>query len=527
MVRIHDIKIRAGLFDFDLKGSLEAKLRLSPGALKGFRIAKESIDARQKPVVYKVVSVDVDADLPDSELIKRAKFEGFKAEPTPDESYTPVKCTKAFSKRPVVCGFGPCGMFAALILAEAGLEPIVLERGAAMDVRVKDVEEYWNGGKLNPSSNVQFGEGGAGTFSDGKLTTGKKDPAQIYVLETFADAGADPSILYKQKPHIGTDVLRHVVVTIRKKIQFLGGEIRFNSQLTDIIVNDGRVCGVVVNGEERIDTDTVILGLGHSARDSFEMLYSRKLLIEQKPFSMGVRIEHKQADIDIAQYGRLHEYLGIGAAEYKLNCRVGDNRGVYTFCMCPGGQVVDSSSEEGAIVTNGMSYSARDGEYANSGLLCDVRTSDFGSDHPLAGMYFQEKYEKKAYEAGKGRVPKEKLAVFESDASVVKNCLPDFVYDSLLEALPILDRKLKGFNDPNSDIYGIESRSSSPIRIKRNARGEALASDGSVIKGLYPAGEGAGYAGGIMSAATDGIHMAEMAMTEDQFPPFQAERVNS
>ena len=485
MIRIHEFKIKAGSEIENWPEIVERRLKLPKGSILSVRIAKESIDAREKPDIYRVFSLDIESSLEDEYLIDAAKRNRLKTGKAEQNIYQPKIAGARFNKRPVVVGFGPCGIFAALVLAMAGAKPIVLERGASMEERIKDVENFWNGGKLNPSSNVQFGEGGAGTFSDGKLTTGTKNPAQSFVLKTFVDAGANPEIMYKQHPHIGTDVIRKAVVNIRKEIERLGGEVRFNTKWTP-------GC---------IDTDCLILAIGHSARDSFKDLLDSGHLIEQKPFSIGVRVEHTQESIDLAQYGASHEELGIGPAEYKLNCRVGD-RGVYTFCMCPGGSVVDSSSEEGSCVTNGMSYAARDGKFANSAVLCDVRTSDFGSDYPLAGAAFQEKYERLAYVNGNGKLPRGENA-FKS--------LPGFAEEAIRKALKEFAKKIKGFDNP-CEIYGIESRSSSPVRIKRDANGEALASDGKTISGVYPGGEGAGYAGGIMSSACDGIRLAELAI---------------
>ncbi len=488
MIRIHELKIKTGIDVSDMPAIVERKLKLPAGCITSYRIVKESIDAREKPVIYRVFSLDIASDLDDEYLIDAAKRNHLKTGKCSDEIYQPKTGGAHFDKRPVVVGFGPCGMFAALVLAMAGAKPIVLERGASMNQRIKDVENFWNGGVLNTSSNVQFGEGGAGTFSDGKLTTGTKNPAQSFVLKTFVAAGANPEIMYKQHPHIGTDVIRKAVVNIREEIESLGGEVRFNTKWT---------LGC-------IDTDCLILAIGHSARDTFEDLLKAGHLIEQKPFSIGVRVEHTQESIDLAQYGARHEELGIGPAEYKLNCKVGD-RGVYTFCMCPGGEVVDSSSELESCVTNGMSYSARDGKFANVAVLCDVRTSDFESEDPLAGAHFQEKYEKLAYINGKGKLPKGELAL---------KSLPGFAEDAIKEGLLQFGRKIKGFEKP-INIYGIESRSSSPVRIKRDANGEALASNGSIISGVYPGGEGAGYAGGIMSSACDGIRLAELAIQKE------------
>ena len=543
-VRIHEIKLNAkeakGFSPQELEHLLlkrtGRRLRLPAGSLRKIRIAKESLDAREKPDVYRVFSVDVlDSEFEPQELLAEARRSRAKAAVVTEESVAfPEKCVlPEGAKRPVVAGFGPCGIFAALTLAEAGLRPIVLERGACMEERVTAVEKFWREGVLDPRTNVQFGEGGAGSFSDGKLTTGTKDPVHRLILQTFADAGADPDILYKQHPHVGTDVLRDVVVNLRHRIEALGGEVRFCTQLTGLQIADGALKAVEMLGPdgktEAIETDALILALGHSARDSFAMLYGLGLNMEQKQFSMGVRIEHRQADIDMAQYGAPHEELGIGAAEYKLAVKTKEGRGVYTFCMCPGGYVVASASEEGGLCTNGMSLHARDGENANSALLADVRPEDFGSDHPLAGVELQRKYERLAFELGGSdyRAPAQTVGEFRalgnSSGSChqgtptyrpgvtwadLHECLPEFVSDALEEALPMLGRKLKGFDAPDAVMTGIEARSSSPVRIKRDAEGLALASEGERIAGIYPAGEGAGYAGGIMSAAADGYHAA-------------------
>ncbi|MBR5926721.1 MAG: NAD(FAD)-utilizing dehydrogenase [Firmicutes bacterium] len=487
MIRVHEIKIKAerSLKEIDFKSLAEKRLNLPRGSVTVCNVAKESVDAREKPAVYRVFSLDIETDLPDEFIIDAAKRQHYKYTAAKTEIYRPETEGAAFKKRPVIAGFGPCGMFAGLVLAMAGAKPIILERGSSMEERIAKVEAFWEGKGLDPDTNVQFGEGGAGTFSDGKLTSGIKNPAKSFVLKTFVDAGADPVIMYMQRPHIGTDVIRKAVVNIRKEIERLGGEVRFNTKWSSGL----------------IDTDCTILALGHSARDTFRELYESGYLLEQKPFSIGIRIEHPQELIDLAQYGARHEELGIGPADYKINCRIGD-RGVYSFCMCPGGVVIDSSSEDGACVCNGMSYSARDGKFANSALLCDVKTSDFGSDDALAGVEFQKKYEELAYRNGGGKLPRGQAA-FDS--------LPSFAEDAIKKAIPVFAKKIAGFDRP-SEIYGIESRSSSPVRIKRDASGVALASDGSLIAGIYPGGEGAGYAGGIMSAACDGIRLAELAI---------------
>ncbi|MCR4804074.1 MAG: hypothetical protein K5981_00270 [Clostridia bacterium] len=561
----------------------ERRLRLPAGSLRQVRIAKESLDAREKPAVYRVFSLDVlNSEFEAEELLALARHAHAKAAlmqpetvgfPKPGSYPQPEGAL-----RPVVAGFGPCGIFAALTLAEAGRRPIVLERGASMDARVAAVERFWREGVLDPASNVQFGEGGAGSFSDGKLTTGTKDPSHRLILQAFVDAGAPRDILYRQHPHVGTDVLRRVVVNLRRRIEDLGGIVCFGTKLAGLDIRSGRLCGIWTENDAQrayLETDALIFALGHSARDSFAMLLEAGLALEQKPFSMGVRIEHRQEDVDMAQLAAPHEALGVGAAEYKLSCRTKAGRGVYTFCMCPGGYVVASASEEGGLCTNGMSDRARDGRNADSGLLVDVRPEDFGSSHPLAGVEFQRKYERLAFELGGGdyRAPAQRVGDFlagrpsaapdealdrgdpqagsetrgpETAGPVqptyrpgvtwtdIRKCLPAFVSDSLAEALPALGRKLHGFDAPEAVLTALEARSSSPVRIRRDERGLALCDqdkscksipdDGSVavsqadkafvaIEGLYPAGEGAGYAGGIMSAAADGYRAAMRVLT--------------
>jgi len=503
--RIHQIKLNIDDDHSIFEKAIKKKLKRRDIKISDITIAKESIDARKKPDVKLVYSLDFSCDekLPLDEA-KARDYDVLMADRIQEcREKAGVLEAKGVLRRPVIAGFGPCGIFAGLILAQAGMKPVIIERGQAVDERIQAVQEFWNGGKLDPESNVQFGEGGAGTFSDGKLTTGIKDVRIGKVLREFVAAGAEESILYKQKPHIGTDRLVDIVRNIRKQIEDLGGEVHFSTRLDDLVIEDKKLKAVVTN-KGVVETDTLILAIGHSARDTFKMLYDNDLPMEQKPFSIGVRIEHPQEMINRAQYGDPKLAEKLGAADYKLNHRCESGRGVYTFCMCPGGHVINASSEEETAVTNGMSNSGRDSFYANSGLLVDVRTEDFGSDHPLAGVEFQRKYEHLAYEMGAGSNPKSVYGEFRSNESDKVRCsLPKFAVESIIEAMPYLGGKLSGFDSDDAIMTAVETRSSSPVRIRR---GEDMQTS---IAGVYPAGEGPGYAGGIMSAAVDGIKAAE------------------
>lgn len=516
MYRISQIKLALN----EPKELLPKKIKKKLGnsiKIKEYKIVKESIDARDKGDIKFVYTVDFDV-----EQRQGTRKIALKPDPkknlsiAPDMSYkAPEPGVRELKHRPVIAGFGPCGIFCALILAQQGYRPIVLERGKCVSERAEDVQNFWNGSALNTESNVQFGEGGAGTFSDGKLTTGIKDPRIHKVLSEFVSAGAPEEILYKNKPHIGTDLLRDVVANIREEIIRLGGEIRFSSKLVGIDALSGEIKAIkaedVLTGEiYTLETENLVLAIGHSARDTFRYAHELGIQMSAKPFSIGVRIEHPQEMVDEAQYGKTK---GLPPAEYKLSHRCENGRGVYTFCMCPGGEVIMSSSQEGGVVTNGMSNHKRDSGTANSGLLVDVRVSDFDGDDVLAGVEFQEKYERLAYKNGGGRYafPKTCWSKFrdgDKDAKAVIDSLPSFAVESIREAMPYLGRKLKGFDDDNAVMKAVETRSSSPVRFFRddNLQGS--------IKGLYPAGEGAGYAGGITSAACDGIKVAEKIIEE-------------
>ena len=556
MYRIHQIKLKLG----EPVGSLPQKILKKLGSdgkdliIDQWKIVKESIDARDKSDIRLVYSVDFTAvsakDRQRKVKLKANPKQGL--EIAPDMSYpNAVTAPDALrlAHRPVVVGFGPAGIFAALILARAGYRPLILERGQDVDARTAAVERFWETGELDTESNVQFGEGGAGTFSDGKLTTGIKDPRIRKVLEELVKAGGPPDIMYRQKPHIGTDILRTVVKSIREEIKSLGGEIRFGCRAEDILTEEGRLSGIMLAPELRsefskssadgevIECEAAVFAIGHSARDTFRWMHERGIDMAQKPFSIGVRIEHPQDMIDIAQYGAPAGELGLPVADYKLNYRCENGRGVYTFCMCPGGKVVVASSQEGGVVTNGMSYHDRDSGTANSALLCDVRVSDFGSDHVLAGVEFQEKYERLAFING-GRTyrpPKCSWGEFRAAANAepsaatpdaagnavtaalaVEKSLPDFAAAAIREAMPHLGKKLKGFDSDDAVMTAVEARSSSPVRFTRDS--SLVGSRGGCpLEGFYPCGEGAGYAGGIMSAAVDGIKVAE-AIIEKWMP---------
>lgn len=513
MLRITNIKLPPGHLEDDLTEMVKKKHGIKN--IKKLRLAKKSVDARRKNDVHYVYAVDIETDNEKQYIGKGVSFHE-------DVKYTFLKETVP-TKPVVIVGMGPAGMMCALTLAKNGVKTIVCERGKPVDERIKDVEEFWKGGRLNPSSNVQFGEGGAGTFSDGKLTTGISDFRIRYILEMFHSHGAPEEILYQAKPHIGTDKLCEMAKSIRNDIIAHGGEIRFSTMVTDIIIESGRVKGVKIVSDDKediIETDNLVLAVGHSARDTFEMLKANGLRMERKPFSVGARIEHLQEMINKSQYGKFYDKFG--AADYKLSTHLPNGRSVYTFCMCPGGYVVASASEEGGIVTNGMSCFDRDGTNANSAVLVNITPQDFPGDDVLAGMYFQREIEQKAYAAAGStyKAPAQRVGDFlgrSYSGSKVKptyrpgvtwtdmdKIFPEFVTESLRSALLVFDKKLIGFANDSAILTAPETRSSSPVRIIRDK--ETLQAD---ICGLYPCGEGAGYAGGITSAAVDGVKIAE------------------
>ena len=522
MIRIRDIQLPPEHNAHQLQFEAATALGVSNSKIHNLKIVKRSIDARKKPQVKVIYTIDVAVDGSEKRILKTCRNKRVSAAPV--SFYRAPKPGKMPEKRPVIVGFGPAGMFVGLILSMAGCAPIILERGQDAASRHQKVAAFFAGGELDERSNVQFGEGGAGTFSDGKLNTGVSNPRISWVLEQFVKAGAREDILYDAKPHVGTDVLLTVVQNLRKRILSLGGEVRFCTQVVGIEKNEQRVTGVRLENGEIIETDRVILAIGHSARDTFRMLEEMEIPMEPKPFSMGVRIEHRQETVDLAQYGAL--IPALPPADYKLVEHL-DQETVYTFCMCPGGQVVAAASEKGRIATNGMSNADRDGENANAALLVTLNPRDFPYEGPLGGMVWQREIEKKAYDlSGSYRAPAQKVGDFlAGKASAgpgtvepsyqpgvtwcdLHQILPEKITGALEKALPGLDRKLHGYADPDAVMTGPETRSSSPVRILRDEGRQ------SSLRGLYPTGEGAGYAGGIMSAALDGIQTAEAILEE-------------
>ena len=516
MIRITQIKLSIRHTEKDLLNAIAKALRVPAHKIRDHRIIKKSIDARKNEIKY-IYTIDavlsLDPKEKESDIVKRSH--NVNVALSTEEQYRFVPCgEESFAHRPVVVGTGPAGLFAAY-------QPIVLERGLEVRKRIEAVEHFWRTNELNPDCNVQFGEGGAGTFSDGKLNTLVKDIGNRYrlVMETFVQFGAPSEILYLNKPHIGTDKLRYVVENMRKEIIRYGGEVRFGTALTDLIIEQGQLKAIELNRKEILPCELLITAIGHSARDTFEMFDKRGLELSAKAFAIGLRIEHKQSMISSSQYGK--EYIHLPAADYKLTHQTEKGRGVYSFCMCPGGFVVNASSEEGHIAVNGMSNYNRDEENANSAIVVTIQPTDFGSGAPLSGIEFQRNLEKAAYEAGRGLVPVQLFGdlLRDRDSATIgnvipnikgkyqltnlKNCLPSEILASLKEGILAFDNRIKGFAHEEAVLSGVESRTSSPVRIHRDEHFEAN------VKGIYPCGEGAGYAGGITSAAIDGIKVFE------------------
>lgn len=528
MIRIGQLKMPLGHTKEELRERAARTLRVRPGQIGGLKLVKRSVDARKKPDIRYSYTVDVSLKGRDEqELVHRLKDRNVTL--SKETVYrAPQPGSERLSAPPVVVGAGPAGLFCGLMLARMGYRPLILERGRAVEERLKDVEAFWKTGVLNPDSNVQFGEGGAGTFSDGKLNTLVKDAfgRNRRVLEILTEYGADPSILYVNKPHIGTDVLSGIVRAIRRDIWSLGGQVRFESQVEDIILEAGRLKGLVLKGGERIATQAAVFAVGHSARDTFQMLYDRGIPMEAKPFAVGLRIQHPQKMINESQYG-MSECRKLGAADYKVTWKASCGRGVYSFCMCPGGYVVNASSEPGKLAVNGMSYHGRAGQNANSALIITVGPEDFPDRTPLGGIRFQRELEQKAYELGGGRIPVELYGDFKagrrpSEAfgqvkpqfkgefafADLRKLWPDQLSQALIEGVEAFEGMIRGFSREDAILAGIESRTSSPVRLPRDEGGE------STVKGLYPCGEGAGYAGGITSAAMDGLRIAEQIISK-------------
>ncbi|MDL2300745.1 FAD-dependent oxidoreductase [Lachnospiraceae bacterium OttesenSCG-928-D06] len=536
MIRINQLKMRPGHSREALLKKAASLLGIKESEVLSFSIVRRSIDARKKPEIFYSYVIDIECEdnkklrrkmannsniIQVQPIIYKARNERFQKEITREE-------------RPIVVGSGPAGLFCAYILAVNGLRPFLLERGECVEKRILRVEKFWQDGILNKNSNVQFGEGGAGTFSDGKLNTLVKDKGgrNRFVLETFVKFGAEEKILYDAKPHVGTDILSNVVKNMREEISSLGGEVFFSSEVTDLLIESGKIKGVVINGEQELYSNHVVMAIGHSARDTFEMLYEKNIKMEAKAFAVGFRVMHSQKMINESQYG-ITEPTELGAAPYKVTAKTRNGRGVYSFCMCPGGYVVNASSEENGLAVNGMSYSKRAGSNANSAIIVSVKPDDFESNHPLSGVAFQRELEKKAFQAGGGKIPIQNFYEFKQSVlnnntessiepilkttiepgikgafvhSDLSGILPMPLNEAFIEGMEQFEKQIPGYSRCNPILAGVESRTSSPLRILRDNTFQGN------VEGLYPCGEGAGYAGGITSAAMDGILTAEAIM---------------
>lgn len=543
MIRINQIKVPLEHTRQDITRKAAAVLRIAPSEILDWQIVKKSIDARKKPEIWINYSLDVSVM---SQKKVLAKCRSKQVQAVEEKTYKfPMPGSRQLHSRPVIVGTGPAGLFCGYLLAKHGYRPLLLERGNCVERRIADVEKFWQEGVLDPASNVQFGEGGAGTFSDGKLNTLVKDKfgRNKEVLRIFVEAGAPEQILYEAKPHIGTDILVSVVKNMREQIISWGGEVRFGAQVVNLLSQEEQVRGVVVREQESdyvIESETIVLAIGHSARDTFEMLYQKQVPMEAKAFAVGLRMEHPRRMIDQIQYGSA-DHPSLPAASYKVTAQTSSGRGVYSFCMCPGGYVVNASSESGRLAVNGMSYSGRNGDNSNSAMIVTVTPKDFADKTPLGGIAFQRKLEERAYRIGMGAVPVETYGAFrrfvtkEEEAggwsekqAAIRECYPSFapavkgkycmapVHDilpmelnrALVEGIDLVGQTLHGFSDGDAYLSGVESRTSSPVRIQRDETGQ------SSLRGLYPCGEGAGYAGGITSAAMDGMVTAERIASE-------------